>query len=80
MKALARHPGAAQTLVESDRFQRMFHMVFMGYKTPLIPPSQNREIITTHLAQLYRHVLQVGHFLYIRNHHKDLIFDKFFYE
>lgn len=59
MKALARHPGAAQTLVESDRFQRMFHMVFMGYKTPLIPPSQNREIITTHLAQLYRHVLQI---------------------
>lgn len=65
MKALARHPGAAQTLAESDRLQLMFHMVVMGGTMP--PPSKSqsfkRELESApplHLAQLYRHVLQVG--------------------
>jgi hypothetical protein len=63
MKALARHPGAAQTLAECDRFQYMFHMVVMGGTTPLLSPSKSRSFKSAppvHLAQLYRHVLQVG--------------------
>ena len=66
MKALARHPGAAQTLAECDRFQYMFHMVVMGGTTPLLSPSRSRSFKSAppvHLAQLYRHVLQVGHAL-----------------
>ena len=62
MKALARHPGAAQTLAESDRLQLMFHMVVMGGTMPPLSKSQSfkREAPPLHLAQLYRHVLQVS--------------------
>jgi len=65
MKALARHPGAAQTLAESDRLQLMFHMVVMGGTMPPLSKSQSfkRESDSApplHLAQLYRHVLQVS--------------------
>jgi len=75
MKALARHPGAAHTLAECDRFQYMFHMVVMGGTTPLLSPTTKREARSAppvHLAQLYRHVLQVlsrfVHLLIISTH------------
>lgn len=63
MKALARHPGAAQTLAECDRLQFMFHMVVMGGTTPLSAQFQKMDASSAppvHLAQLYRHVLQVA--------------------
>ncbi|XP_073395858.1 protein SPIRRIG [Physcomitrium patens] len=62
MKALARHPGAAQTLAECDRLQFMFHMVVMGGTTPLSAQFQKMDASSAppvHLAQLYRHVLQI---------------------
>lgn len=87
MKALARHPGAAHTLTECDRFQFMFHMVVMGGTTPLLSPSKKRNVRSAppvHLAQLYRHVLQVlsrsvhllliNTQLYVLNSHKTYLY------
>ncbi len=52
MKALALHPGAAQSIMEGDSLQLLFHMVALGVHT-------NEQIIPLHVAQLHRHVMQV---------------------
>lgn len=66
MKAIARHTGAAQSLIEDDSLQLMFHMVAMGVPTRI---EGVLEIVDTasssplHLAQLHRHVMQVCYLL-----------------
>ncbi|GAB4830425.1 hypothetical protein Ancab_020061 [Ancistrocladus abbreviatus] len=57
MKALASHPSAAQSLIEDDSLQLLFHMivngslnVFSQYKDGLIP---------LHSIQLHRHAMQI---------------------
>ncbi|GAB4841646.1 hypothetical protein Ancab_022361 [Ancistrocladus abbreviatus] len=57
MKALASHPSAAQSLIEDDSMQLLFHMivngslnVFLQYKDGLIP---------LHSIQLHRHAMQI---------------------
>jgi len=65
MKAMARHSGAAQSLIEDDSLQLMFHMVAMGVPTRKEVVSEVADIDSTsplHLAQLHRHVMQVFFF------------------
>jgi hypothetical protein len=52
MKALALHTGAAQSTIEGDSLQLLFHMVALGVHT-------NEQNIPLHVAQLHRHVMQV---------------------
>ncbi len=64
MKALAQHPVAAQSLVEDDSLQLMFHMIALGGTIPMLSHSDSfKKIASTtpplHLAQLHQHVMQV---------------------
>ncbi|KAK9055749.1 hypothetical protein SSX86_026834 [Deinandra increscens subsp. villosa] len=77
MKALASHPGAAQSLIDDNSLELLFQMVangscvlFSRYKEGLVP---------LHVIQLHRHAMQVLGLLlvndngstaeYIRQHH-----------
>lgn len=59
MKALARHPGAAQHLAEDDMLHLVFEMVVMGSASSPIPKFNDNPNPPVHLAQLHRHSLQV---------------------
>lgn len=62
MKAMARHAGAAQSLIEDDALQLLFHMVAMGVPTRNEGVSEVAGINSSsplHLAQFHRHVMQV---------------------
>lgn len=66
MKAMARHTGAAQSLIEDDSLQLMFHMVAMGVPTRNEGVSELADTNSSsplHLAQLHRHVMQVCYLL-----------------
>lgn len=66
MKAMARHTGAAQSLIEDDSLQLMFHMVAMGVPTRnqgVTELADTNSSSPLHLAQLHRHVMQVCYFL-----------------
>lgn len=57
MKALANHPSAAQSLIEDDSLQLLFHMVANG---SLKVFSQFKEgLLPLHSLQLHRHAMQV---------------------
>lgn len=62
LKAMARHAGAAQSLIEDDSLQSLFHMISMGIPTRKEGVSKLADVKSSspqHLAQLYRHVMQV---------------------
>ncbi|BBN02508.1 WD repeat and FYVE domain-containing protein 3 [Marchantia polymorpha subsp. ruderalis] len=59
MKALARHPGAAQHLAEDDMLHLVFEMVVMGSASSPIPKFNDNPNPPVHLAQLHRHSLQI---------------------
>ncbi|CAK7346518.1 unnamed protein product [Dovyalis caffra] len=57
MKALASHPAAAQSLIEDDSLQLLFHMVANGSLTIF---SQYKEgLVPLHSIQLHRHAMQI---------------------
>ncbi|KAF9618607.1 hypothetical protein IFM89_002302 [Coptis chinensis] len=57
MKALANHPSAAQSLIEDDSLQLLFHMVATG---SLIAFSRFKEgLVPLHTIQLHRHAMQI---------------------
>ena len=57
MKALASHPSAAQSLIEDDSLQLLFHMVANGSVNVF---SQFRDgLVPLHTIQLHRHAMQV---------------------
>lgn len=77
MKALASHPSAAQSLIEDDSLQLLFHMVANGSLNVF---SQFKEgLLPLHSLQLHRHAMQILGLLlvndngstarYIRKHH-----------
>ena len=62
LKAMGRHAGAAQSLTEDDSLLSLFHMISMGIPTRKegVPEIADVKISSPqHLAQLYRHVMQV---------------------
>lgn len=62
MKAIARHSGAAQSLIEDDSLQLMFHMVAMGVPTKSEGPAEFARTNSSpdfHLTQLHRNIMQV---------------------
>lgn len=77
LKAMARHAGAAQSLLEDDALQLLFHMVATGVPAQKkgISDALDLQISTPlHLAQLRRHAMQVRSlleaiFLYCCNVH-----------
>ncbi|PIA45084.1 hypothetical protein AQUCO_01700553v1 [Aquilegia coerulea] len=77
MKALAGHPSAAQSLIEDDSLELLFHMVATGSVTVF---SRFREgLVRLHTIQLHRHAMQILSLLlvndsgktakYIHKHH-----------
>ncbi|RRT81723.1 hypothetical protein B296_00005173 [Ensete ventricosum] len=57
MKALASQPSAAQSLIEDDSLQLLFHMVANGSSNVF---SQFRDgLVPLHTIQLHRHAMQV---------------------
>lgn len=57
MKALATHPSAAQSLIEDNSLQLLFHMVANGSLTVF---SQYKEgLVPLHTIQLHRHAMQI---------------------
>ncbi|CAL9186094.1 protein SPIRRIG [Musa acuminata AAA Group] len=57
MKALASHPSAAQSLIEDDSLQLLFHMVANGSVNVF---SQFRDgLVPLHTIQLHRHAMQI---------------------
>ncbi|KAJ7563203.1 hypothetical protein O6H91_03G100400 [Diphasiastrum complanatum] len=61
MKALARHPGAAQSLLDDDSLQLLFQMVVISSLNQSMSLFGADDIIShpLHLAQLQRHVMQI---------------------
>lgn len=77
MKALASHSSAAQSLIEDDSLELLFHMVAAGSVTVF---SRFREgLVPLHTIQLHRHAMQILNLLlandsgntakYIHKHH-----------
>ncbi|GMP90849.1 hypothetical protein CsSME_00041801 [Camellia sinensis var. sinensis] len=57
MKALASHPSSAQSLIEDNSLQLLFHMVANG---SLLVFSQYKEgLVPLHTIQLHRHAMQI---------------------
>ncbi|KAL5561827.1 hypothetical protein UlMin_031574 [Ulmus minor] len=57
MKALASHPSAAQSLIEDESLQLLFHMVANGSMTVF---AQYKEgLVPLHSIQLHRHAMQI---------------------
>ncbi|KAL7172471.1 hypothetical protein ACSBR2_032039 [Camellia fascicularis] len=57
MKALASHPSSAQSLIEDNSLQLLFHMVANG---SLLVFSQYKEgLVPLHNIQLHRHAMQI---------------------
>ncbi|KAG0572031.1 hypothetical protein KC19_VG063500 [Ceratodon purpureus] len=61
-KTMARHVGAAQSLLEDDSLQSLFHLISMGIPTREEGVPELEDVKSSspqHLAQLYRHVMQI---------------------
>lgn len=63
LKALARHQGAAYSLLGDDSLQLLFHMIVMGSTQQM--KSEGGSANSVHLAQLRRHVMQVSYVLWL---------------
>ncbi|GAB2298246.1 hypothetical protein Dimus_032316 [Dionaea muscipula] len=77
MKALASHPAAAQSLIEDNSLQLLFHLVVNGSLNVI--QQYNDGLVPLHSIQLHRHAMQILGLLlvndngstakYIRKHH-----------
>jgi hypothetical protein len=76
MKAMARHAGSAQSLIEDDALQLLFHMVTMGFTTRNEGVSGVAEINNSsplYLAQLHYHVVQVCRLLMVDSFYNKIL-------